>query len=110
MRTGPPGSSPVETIDPDHPVYEVVFWSQRASAAVPDPIRMWTAEEWTVHQAEASEVLDWAREQAADRPYTVHVLASPEENFTEKLRLYGQSPVSHPLPDSEPFQLSQGES
>lgn len=105
MRSGPPGPSTAQTIDPDHPVYEVVFWRQRDNPGVPDPRRMCTAEEWTDHDAE---VLDWARDQAAGRPYTVHVLASSEEDFTEKLRLAGQRPVSVRLPASGPFRLAEG--
>jgi hypothetical protein len=110
MRTEPPGSGTAETLDPDNPVYEVVFWRRHdEDPAVPVELRSWQAEEWTVHDAEVTEVLNWARQTAGSRPYTVHVAASTDEDRIEKLRLFGQSPVSVPLPDPAPFRLAENQ-
>ena len=86
-----------------------MFWRRSDDSSVTEDLRRWIAEEWIVHDAEVTEIPDWAREEAAGRRYTVHVAASPEEDFTEKLRLLGHSPVPAPLADSEPFRLVEGQ-
>jgi hypothetical protein len=101
VRIEEPGGPDAETLSPDRPVYQVNIFTKVTD--VPEEDNAWSVGEWKVYEAEVSDVLTWAADKAAGRPYTVNVAATDDENTL--LRLLGKDPTWTEM-DSEPFRLS----
>lgn len=101
VRIEEPGGPDAETISPDRPVYQVNIFTKVTE--VPEEHGAWSVGEWKIYDAEVTEVLTWAADKAAARPYTVNVAATDDENTL--LRLLGKDPTWTEM-DGEPFRLS----
>jgi hypothetical protein len=106
MRVEEPGATNAVSPDPDRPVYQVnIFTRLSEPADVPEERRGFLVEEWKLHDVEVPEVLVWADDKAAGRPYTVGV-ASCETGYDAYLiHLFGEDPNRGIDFDDEPYRL-----
>jgi hypothetical protein len=92
MRVEEPGGPDAISDDPDRPVYQVNLFTRLAEPAeVPEEQRGFHVSEWKLHDADVSQVLAWASEQAADRSYVVYVAAADHDD-PHLLHLFGHDP------------------
>lgn len=92
MRVEEPGGQDAETVDPDQPVYQVNIYKRSEDPDTPEELRGYHVSEWKLRDAEVTEVLVWAKEQAGSSPYVVSVASALDGGESHLLRLYGQDP------------------
>lgn len=82
-------------MDPDHPVYQVnIFTRLEEPARLPVGERGFRVSEWKLSEADVTEVLAWAADTAAGRPYTVAVAAASVDDSAHHLHLFGDNPTT----------------
>jgi len=94
MRVEQPGGPAAVTVDIFHPAYQVtIFEPLDEPADLPHEERSVMANEWKIYDAEVTEVLEWAKDNAGANQYVVEV-ATPQAGGSAKLlRLFGNDPT-----------------
>ena len=87
-------------------MYQVNIFDRLAEPAeVAEEQRGFLLSEWKLHDADVTEVLAWAEEKAAGRPYTVAVATADPDDEAYRIHLFGKSPLHDDSP-SEPYVLA----
>jgi len=109
MRVEPTDEKPI-TMNPSHPVYKVVVWERLTMPAdVPAEQVGYNSHEWTVSEADAPEVLEWAKNQAGSNEYEVYVAGPYDDGSSTLLRLCGTNPNATCFPPGDYFTLVPGQ-
>ncbi|HTF48870.1 MAG TPA: hypothetical protein VK735_15605 [Pseudonocardia sp.] len=87
MRVEEPGGPDAVTVDIFHPVYQVTIFEPLAEPAdLPPEERSVMANEWKLHDAEVTEVFEWAKKNAGSHQYVVEV-ATPQVDGSSSSRM-----------------------
>jgi len=108
MQVRPTDEEHDYSLDPDHPLYRVRIWERAqpplVAADVPDKQRGWVPATWTLSEVDAPEAMEWARKEARERAYEVHVCSPYDDGEWTWIRLYGTNPNATYFDDDEVFQ------